>query len=142
MWLLNKRVLTVYDYVMSLPEGPTHNELRKRTRKYVCEMSEVEKQAILSRADEIESVAAEEFVFRKEMLMELGFGEMQAGFYANYRLNSPGIRTLIKERVQVTQHATPDEIQRINECVPGTLRGLMELYGDGGLYGNKRKTEG
>jgi len=140
---LNKRVLKVYDYVMSLPEGPTHVEMRKRTRKYVREMSDESKQSILSRADEIESEAAEEFVLRKEIFMALGFNEVQAGFYANYRLDSPGIRTIIKERVQITQHATPDEIRRINEAVPGTLRGLTELYGDGGLYDHrkaKRKT--
>jgi len=137
--MLNKRVLTVYDYVMSLPEGLTHNELRKQTRKYVREMSVEHKQDVLSRADEIESEAAEEFVLRKEILMTLGFSEPQAGFYAHYRLDSPGIRTIIKERVQVTRHATPEEIRKINDCVPGVLRGLIELYGDGGLYDKQRK---
>ena len=136
---LNKRVLRIYKEVMSTPEGPTHGELRKQTRKYVREMSDDDKQAIWSRADKIESEAAEEFVLRKEIFLELGFSEPQAGFYAQFRLDSPGIRTIIKERVQITQHATSDEIQRINECVQGTLRGLTELYGDGGLYG-KRET--
>ena len=137
--MLNRRVLKVYDYVMSIPEGLTHNELRKQTRKYVREMSVEHKQDILSRADEIESEAAEEFVLRKEILMTLGFSEPQAGFYAHYRLDSPGVRTIIKERVQATQHATPGEIRKINDAVPGTLRGLMELYGVGGLYGRKGK---
>jgi len=123
---------------MSAPEGLTHNELRKQTRKYVREMSDGHKQDILSRADEIESEAAEEFVLRKEIFLELGFSEPQAGFYAHYRLDSPGIRTIVKERVQATQHATPEEIRKINDCIPGVLRGLMELYGDGGLY-DKRK---
>jgi len=137
--LLNKRVLKVYDYVMGLPIGLTHNEMRKQTRKYVREMSEDERQAIWSRADVIEEKIAQDFVFNKEILMELGFSEIQAGFYANYRLNSPGIRQLILERVLLTRHATPDEIRKINEGVPGLLRGLMELYGVGGLY-DKRKT--
>ena len=137
---LNKRVLTVYKYVMSLPVGPTHNEMRKRTRRCIREMSDDEKCTVMSRADEIEDKAAEEFMFRKELLTELGFSETQAGFYANYRLNSPGIRELIHERVQITQHATPEEIRKINDAVPGVLRGLMELYGVGGLYG-KRKVE-
>ena len=137
---LNKRVLKVYDYVMALPVGPTHNEMKKQTRRYVRGMAEADKQNILSRADEIEEKAAEEFVFRKELLMEVGFSENVAGFYAQFRLNSPGIRTLVEERVQLAQHATPEEIRKINDSVPGVLRGLVELYGVGGLYG-RRKAE-
>ena len=137
---MNKRVLRIYKEVMAVPEGPNHIEARRLTRKYVREMSPDAVQRVLNNQDEIEERAMEEFFLRKELLMELGFMEGEAAFFARCRLNSPGIRTLLKERVQVTQYSTPEEIERIKSGDRGTLKGLMTLYGEGGLYG-KRKTK-
>jgi len=98
-------------------------------RKYVKEMSSDETYNILSRAGEIEEKAADEFYLREQIFLELGFMSAEAHFFARCRLNSPGIRTLIEERVKVTKHATADEIRRINEGDGGTLLGLNKLYG-------------
>ena len=139
--MVNESVVGLYKIVMSEPEGPNHIEARRLTRKYVREMSPDAVQRILDRTQEIEESAMEEFFLRKEVFMRLGFMEVEAAFFARCRLNSPGIRTLIKERVQVTKHATPAEIRLINEGTRGTLKGLTTLYGDGGLYATKRKTK-
>jgi len=137
---MNKRVLRIYREVMAVPEGPNHIEARRLTRRYVREMSPDAVQRVLDKQGEIEDKSMEEFFLRKDVLMELGFLEGEAAFFARCRLNSPGIRTLLKERVQVTRHATPEEIDRIKRGDRGTLKGLMTLYAEGGLYA-KRKTK-
>jgi len=137
--MLNKRVVELYNIVMSEPVGPSHIEARRLTRKYVREMSPDAVQRIMMRRLEIEEQAAQEYLMRLQVFLEFGFMEAEAQFFARCRLNSPGIRTIIKERVQVTKHATPMEIKLINEGVRGTLKGLMMLYGEGGIYA-KRKT--
>lgn len=126
---MNRDVLRIYKKVMAVPEGPTGREYRKLTRKYVREMSSSEVSDVLSREAEIEERGWGEWRLRKEILMRLGFADGEAQFYARCRLNSPGIRILIKERVGVTKHATDDEIRRINEGDRGTLRALFKLYG-------------
>lgn len=133
----NKRVLRIAKEVLSVPEGPSGKEAKQLTRKYVREMSPDAVQHILDRRREIEERSIEEYMLRKEVLMELGFFEEEAGMYARCRMNSPGIRTIIKERVEVTQHATPEEIERIKAGDRGTMKGLMSLYGKGGLYGKR-----
>jgi len=126
---VNERVLRIYAQVMSYPVGPSSAEYKRTMRKYVKEMSSDETYNILSRAGEIEEKAADEFYLREQIFLELGFMQAEAHFFARCRLNSPGIRTLIEERVKVTKHATADEIRRINEGDGGTLLGLNKLYG-------------
>ncbi len=106
-------------------------------RRCVTSMSDSEKRNVLGREDEIVADAAEVFMLRREIFLELGFTGAEASVFARCRLDSPGIRTLIKMRVEVTRHATPSEIERINGGCGGTLRGLINLYGEGGLYGRK-----
>jgi len=114
---------------MAVPEGLTGKEHKKLTRKYVGGMSPSEVDDVVSRSDEIEEKSWDEWRLRKEILLELGFMDTEAQFYARCRLNSPGIRTLIKERVEVVKHATDEEIKQINEGSRGTLRALTILYG-------------
>ena len=128
---MNGKILSIYKRVMSVPEGLAGAEHRRLTRKYVSGMSEGEVGNILGRIDEIEERSWDEFLLRKQILLELGFMETEAGVFARCRLNSPGIRTLIKERVEVTRYATDAEIKQINEGSRGTLRGLTILYGKG-----------
>ena len=126
--VLNQDVLRIYKKVMSVPEGLSGKEHRRLVRKYVREMDASEIDDIRSRSDEIEEQSWDEWHLRKEILMRLGFADAETQVLASCRLNSPGIRTLIKERVEVTKHATDEEIKEINEGSRGTLRALITLY--------------
>ena len=125
---MNQRVLSVYKKVMAVPEGLSTKEQRKLIRKYVREADASEVNDILSRKDEIEEASWEEWRLRKDIFLQLGFSDAEAQSYAGCRLNSPGIRVLIKGRVEVTRHATNEEIKRINDGDGGTLKGLERLY--------------
>ena len=129
--MMNGRVVRLYKQIMSVPEGLPHREHRRLVRNYVREMSQDEVVDILRRRNEIEECGVDEYLLRRQVFLELGFMEAEAGFFARCRLDSPGIRTLVKERVEITQHATPAEIRRINEGDRGTLRALRRLYGKG-----------
>ena len=135
---MNRRVLQLYNEIMSVPVGLPHREHRKMVRRYVTGMSASEREDILGRADEIEDSSVETFMARKQVLLELGFTEGEASIFARCRLHSPGLHTIIKERVRVTRHATDAEIERINAGCRGTLLGLERLYGKGGLYGETK----
>jgi len=114
---------------MSVPEGLSGAEHRRLTRRYVRGMDASEVGDVLGRADEIEEAGWDEFLLRKKIFLGLGFMDTEAQFFARCRLNSPGIRILIKERVEVTKHATDKEVVQINEGSRGTLRALFRLYG-------------
>lgn len=136
--MVNRDVVELYNIVTSEPEGPDHREARRLTRAYIREMSPDAVQRVWDRRAEIEERELEVFFMRKEVFMRLGFMEAEAGFFARCRLNSPGIRTLLKERVRITQYATAEEIKRINVGSRGTLKGLTKLYGEGGLYATRK----
>ena len=125
---MNQRVLRIYKRVMSVPEGLSGKEHKRLVRKYVKEMSASELDDIESRSIEIEEESWEEWRLRKEILLALGFSDGETQVLARCRLNSPGIRTLIKERVEITKHATDEEIKEINEGSRSTLRALIMLY--------------
>jgi len=124
---VNQRVLSVYKKVMALPEGLSGAEHRKLTRRYVRSMSKDEVDSVLSRKDEIEETSWDEWRLRKDIFLQLGFSDAEAQVFARCRLDSPGIRTIIKRRVEITKHATDDEIRRINAGDGGTLKGLAML---------------
>ena len=125
---INQDVVRIYKRVMSVPEGLSGAEHKRLTRKYVREMDASEVNDVLSRADEIEKCSWDEWLLRKEILMRLGFSNSETQVLARCRLNSPGIRTLIKERVAITKHATVKEIKEINKGSRATLRALTTLY--------------
>ena len=124
---MNQRVLSIYKKVMSVPEGLSGAEHRKLTRRYVREMSDAEVDSVLSRKDEIEETSWDEWRLRKDIFLQLGFSDAEAQVFARCRLDSPGIRTIIKRRVEITKHATDEEIKRINAGDGGTLKGLTML---------------
>jgi len=127
--IVNQDVLRIYKRVLAVPEGPDSKEHRGLVRKHIREMDEDAVNDILGREVEIEERSWDEFLLRKEILLQLGFMNTEAQFYARCRLNSPGIRTLIKERAEITKHATPQEVKQINDGSRGTLRALTRLYG-------------
>ena len=126
---MNGRVLALYKQVMSVPEGLPHGEYRRLMRKHIRGMTQSEVAVILAREEEIEASSMEEWDLRRQIFLVFGFMSAEASFLARCRLDSPGIRALIKERVAVTRYGTSDEVKRINEGDRGTLRALRRLYG-------------
>lgn len=131
---INRRVLTVYKRVMAMPEGPSGVEYRRDLRKQVRALPQEVKDDVLSRSEEIEERSWEEFYVRKDILLALGFTGSEAQFLARCRLNSPGIRELITQRVNITRFAKPQEIKDINAGYGSIVRILEQLYiKDGGI---------
>lgn len=129
---MNRRVLTIYKRVMDLPEGLSGKDYRRETRKRIRALPREVKDDVLSRADEIDESSWENFETRKQILLELGFTDSEAQVFARCRINSPGIRKAISERVAITRYAKPDEIRAINDGQGSILSGLMMVYGKGG----------
>ena len=126
---MNRDVLRIYKRVMSAPEGLSGKEHRRLTRKYVREMGASEVEDIRSRAGEIEENSWDVWLLNREVLMRLGFSNDETQVLARCRLNSPGIRTLIRERVEITKHATDKEIKEINKGNRAVFKALRALYG-------------
>jgi len=99
----------LYKRVLSQDEGMNHKEYRKVLARYVSTLSEVQRADILSRKDEILAAELEWRELNSEVLTRLGFNEVETGMLCDKRLDSPGVRMLIKRRA--------DEIKR-------ELRGL------------------
>jgi len=129
MIVVNKRVVFLYDRLMAKPIGPTGKEYRRLTRSYVRKMAKEDREEILARADQIVEDAVEDYEENKSLLLELGFMKTECNIYARCRLNSPGLRTLITERVKVTRFAKSEEILQINEGNRGVLLALQMMYG-------------
>jgi len=128
---INQRVLGIYKRIMAAPEGLNGVEHRRMVRAHIKDMSEDEISDIRGRSEEIEERGWDEYLLRRQVLLELGFADAEITVFARCRLNSPGMRTLIKERVEITRHATDAEIKRINEGDGGALSGLTMLFGKG-----------
>jgi len=128
---VNRRVLAVYKRVMALPEGLPWREYRREMRRYIREMSEEEKQDILDRQDEIDENSQESYEANESIFLELGFTQGETNVFARCRINSPGIRQIIAERVAITRYATPEQIRMISEGDGSVLTALKLLHGKG-----------
>ena len=129
----NERVLSICRRVMDLPEGPTGKEYRRLVKVYVKGMGDDEKADIVSRREEIEERSWDEYLLNKQIFLELGFTDAEASFYAKCRINSPGIREIITERVGITAHATDEEIKKINAGDGSIINALHRIYIVGGI---------
>lgn len=90
----------VYDSVMRLEDEPSYKLARKRTRRFVSKMSEVEKIAVLERSDEISEGEVEGQLENKSILERLGFTDEEAGVLMDKRLGTPGMKNLIAMRAR------------------------------------------
>lgn len=88
----------VFESVLSVPEGMNHKEYRKALGRYVSTLSDFERVQIKSRREEIEKAELEWKQLNHEVLRRLGFNEAEAGMLCDKRLDSPGMRTLIRNR--------------------------------------------
>lgn len=94
----------LYDKVLAQTEGMNHKEYRKVLARYVSTLTEEERLDILSRRGEIEAAEEEWRELNMEVLLRLGFNETEAAMLCDKRLDSPGMRILIRRRA--------DEVKR------------------------------
>ena len=88
----------LYNVVMSQPEGLPHKFYRKALASYVTGMSDVERQSVLDQRDEIYNMEAEWMELNEAVLRRLGFGEQEVLLLRDKRLDSPGVRNVIRTR--------------------------------------------
>ena len=92
---------SLYLKIMSAPEGLPHREYAKALGRYVSTLSEEERQAVLRRRDEILDAEQEWKELNEGVLLRLGFTEDEAGTLYDKRLDSPGMRMLLKVKCEV-----------------------------------------
>lgn len=90
----------LYDKVLSQPEGMAHKEYRKVLARYVTTLTEEERQGIQARRNEIEDAEDDWRELNFEVLICLGFSDGEAVQLMDKRLDSPGMRTLIRKRAE------------------------------------------
>lgn len=90
----------LYDKVLVQPEGLPHREYRKVLARYVSTLSEAERTDILSHRGEIEASEEEWRELNMEVLTRLGFSDGEASQLMDKRLDSPGMRILIRNRAE------------------------------------------
>jgi len=97
----NKKVdYDLYRFIMSQPVGLRHEEYRKELAKYVSTLTEEQKQDLRERRYEILEAWADWTDDNLEILLRLGFRYGEANMLRDKRINSPGVRRVIKMRVE------------------------------------------
>lgn len=98
--MTGKLDLELYRFIMRQPVGLPHNEYRKELARYVTSLSEAEKQDLRDRRYEILEAWAEWTDDNYEILLRLGFNTKEADKLRDKRINSPGVRNVIRVRVE------------------------------------------
>lgn len=92
--------------LLSLPEGPTFEELRRQARDYLATLSpeeykELEREAI---ADESSGKRDEEYLEKMELFKKLQFTDREMQAYSHMRLDSPGVRRVVARRALLIKY--------------------------------------
>ena len=97
----NKKIdFELYRFIMRQPIGLRHGEYRKEVARYVSQVSEADREDLRERRYEILENWAEWVGDNYEILRRLGFGVQEAEMLKDKRINSPGVRNVIKNRVE------------------------------------------
>lgn len=89
----------LFELVMSMREGLPFPVLRKELQRYIRErMTEEQKQDILNRREEIVNNWLEWKESNHYLLMRIGFSSAEADVLCDKRLQSPGVRNVLKNR--------------------------------------------
>ena len=99
----NKKVdFGLYRFIMGQPIGLRHEEYRKELARYVSTLTEEQKEDLRERRYEVLEAWAEWVGDNLEILLRLGFNTREAEMLRDKRINSPGMRNVIKVRVEET----------------------------------------
>ena len=97
----NKKVdFGLYRFIMGQPVGLRHEEYRKELARYVSTLTEEQKADLRERRYEILEAWADWTDDNLEILLRLGFRYGEANMLRMNRINSPGVRNVIKTRVE------------------------------------------
>jgi len=100
----NKKVdFGLYRFIMSQPVGLRHDEYRKELARYVSTLTEEQKADLRERRYEILEAWADWTDDNYEILLRLGFNTKEATMLRDKRINSPGVRNVLKMRVEETK---------------------------------------
>ena len=92
--------LELYRFIMRQPVGLRHSEYRKEVARYVSTLTDAQKEDLRGRRYEILEAWAEWTGDNYEILLRLGFNTQEAEMLKDKRINSPGVRNVIKNRVE------------------------------------------
>ena len=92
--------LELYRFIMRQPVGLRHSDYRKELAGYVSSLSEAQREDLRNRRYEILEAWAEWIGDNYEILLRLGFRTNEAEILKDKRINSPGMRNVIKVRVE------------------------------------------
>ena len=86
--------------LLSVPEGPTHGELRKQARNYLSKLSEEDYEELKEEALSSEEIEKQndEYAEKLELFRRLQFTDTEAQAYAPMRIDSPGVRRVVARR--------------------------------------------
>ena len=90
----------LYRFIMGQPIGLRHGEYRKDLARYVTTLSDEAKEDLRERRYEILEAWAEWCDDNYEILLRLGFNTIEAEMLRDKRINSPGVRNVIRNRVE------------------------------------------
>lgn len=90
----------LYAKIMAVPEGLQHEQYRKQLGKYVTGLAESVKEDILRRWEEIADAEHEWMELNELVLLRLGFGRLDSRLLRDKRLDSPGMRNVIRVKAE------------------------------------------
>jgi len=90
----------LYRFIMGQPVGLPHKDYRNALARHVSTLTPEEKADLRERRYEILENWAEWVGDNYEILLRLGFNTKEAEMLKDKRINSPGMRNVIKTRVE------------------------------------------
>lgn len=86
--------------LLSLPAGPSHQQLRRQAREYLAELTPDEYEELKQEAIADYDAANENDLYTEklELFRKLQFTDVEAQAYAKMRIDSPGIRRVVARR--------------------------------------------
>ncbi len=100
--------MDLFKLVMSMKEGLPFPLLRRELQRYIRAMTEEQKQDILNRREEIVNKWSEWKESNHYILVHVGFNDAEADMLDDKRLQSPGMRNVIKNRAIELGYLKPE----------------------------------
>jgi hypothetical protein len=84
--------------VLSLPEGPTYQELAKQARSYLHTLTPEEKAKLTEEALAEKGSYSDDYADKLDLFRQMLFSPRECQAYAGMRIDSPGIRKMVARR--------------------------------------------
>ena len=100
----------LFELIMSMREGLPFLVLRKEVTKYVRTLTSEQKQSYVDRRDEILDEWSDWRESNHWVLVRIGFNDIEADLLDDKRLESPGIRRVLKIRATEVGYLKESEV--------------------------------